>query len=216
MFEGFERRQLDGWHCIWIGRLPEELRLGSAAFDALWQLHPAKFHEVLMGGRRVKTPRWQQAYGVDYRYSGNVNRALAVPALLKPFLKWAWREIDDCLNSMLVNWYEGRLGHYMGRHRDSTGGLLKHKPIVTISLGEERIFRLRPHKGEGRKDFTAGDGTVLIIPYETNLSWTHEVPHTRNRTGRRISVTLRGMEVSEGQSQDFGKSTEPSKRPDLS
>lgn len=24
-----------------------------------------------MHGRKVKTPRWQQAYGADYRYTGN-------------------------------------------------------------------------------------------------------------------------------------------------
>ena len=40
--------------------------LHPTQFDALWQMHPQVFHEIKMHGQLVKTPRWQQAYGVDY------------------------------------------------------------------------------------------------------------------------------------------------------
>ena len=39
-----------------------------------------------MHGRAVKPPRWQQAYGADYRYTGNTNRALPVPDELAPLV----------------------------------------------------------------------------------------------------------------------------------
>ena len=69
-------------------------------------------------------------------------------------------------------------------------------PIVTISLGEERIFRLRPWKmASERVDFPAPDGTVFVLPYATNQRWTHEVPKQKRRTGRRISITLRAFEA---------------------
>lgn len=87
----------------------------------------------------------------------------------------------------------GALGHYIGRHRDSTRNMVEGAPIVTVSFGERRNFRLRPCKGKGFKDFPATDGTVFIMPYETNLAWTHEVPKSAKLRGRRISITFRAF-----------------------
>lgn len=72
--------------------------------------------------------------------------------------------------------------------------MIEGTPIVTISLGAERVFRLRPWRREGAVlDFAAVNGAVFIMPYETNLAWTHEVPHNARSTSRRISVTLRAF-----------------------
>lgn len=38
-----------------------------------------------------------------------------------------------------------------------------------------------------------GTSSVFIMPYVTNQAWTHEVPRARKRSGKRISVTLRGF-----------------------
>lgn len=197
-FEGFTRHDLDDRHTFWVGTLPDRHRLDPTAFEALWRMHPAVYHEIKMLGRLVKTPRWQQAYGVDYHYTGRVNRALPIPPLLAPLLGWAKENIDERLNGILVNWYDGSKGHYIGRHRDSTTNLVEGAPIVTISFGEERVFRLRPYpyRGVERKDFVANHGGVFIMPYETNLAWGHEVPDSRECTDRRISVTLRCFIVS--------------------
>lgn len=191
----FECHDLGGGK-FWAGQLPDALMPDSAAFESLWQLHPAEFHEILMHGRLVKTPRWQQAFGVDYHYTGKVNEALPVPSLLEPCLHWARENVDDALNGLLLNWYDGQRGHYIGRHRDSIQNMIPGTPIVTISLGEERIFRLRPWptKLEATPiDFPARNGTVFVMPWETNRAFTHEVPASTRRTGRRISVTLRGF-----------------------
>lgn len=189
----FECHDLGDGHTFWTGNLPVDLRFDATAFEALWRMHPPEYHEILMHGRAVKTPRWQQAFGKDYHYTGRVNRALPVPPLLEPLLYWSRGNVDTRLNSMLINWYDGMSGHYIGRHRDSKREMVKGVPVVTVSFGEERIFRLRPYRGEGRRDFPARDGSVFVMPYETNLSWTHEVPRARKSSGRRISVTLRGF-----------------------
>jgi hypothetical protein len=52
------------------GRLPEELLWDQSSFDAAWNAHPADKYEILMHGRMLETPRWQQAYGADYHYTG--------------------------------------------------------------------------------------------------------------------------------------------------
>jgi alkylated DNA repair dioxygenase AlkB len=191
--------QLDE-HCAFLtGTLPQELQLSEQEFEDLWHLHPAEFHEIKMHGRLVKTPRWQQAYGMDYHYTGRTNQALPVPSPLEPLLAWVKEQIDIRLNGLLLNWYDGTQGHYIGKHRDSRVNMIEGAPIVTISFGEERIFRLRPWGKPGQMDFRTTHGSLFIMPYETNLAWTHEVPHFRKYTGRRISVTFRAFSAGDEQ-----------------
>ena len=190
---GFSSHRLDDDHVLWCGRLPDDLLLDPMRFEELWSLHPQDYHEIEMHGRTVKTPRWQQAYGADYHYTGRVNRALPVPALMQPYLDWSTQTVDQRINGLLLNWYDGGRGHYIGKHRDSIKNMAMGAPIVTISFGQERIFRLRPWRQKGIHDFLADDGRVFIMPYETNRSWTHEVPKSAKYTGRRISLTLRAF-----------------------
>ena len=163
-------------HQIWFGRLPDALRFDEPTFEQLWALHPPHYHRIRMGGRWVDTPRWQQAYGADYRYTGHVNRALPVPDLLAPLRAHAQTTIDDRLNGLLLNWYQADLGHYIGRHRDKPNDLIAGAPIVTMSFGAPRTFRMRPHKGAGKHDFVLEEGAVVILPFDTNQAWTHEIP----------------------------------------
>jgi alkylated DNA repair dioxygenase AlkB len=192
--EYFERHDLDGRHSFFTGRLPESLSVDAAAFGALWSMHPDDYHIIQMHGRPVRTPRWQQAYGADYHYTGRTNTAFPVPAILEPFHRWARRAIDDRLNGLLLNWYDGALGHYIGPHHDSIKNMVPGAPIVTVSLGEERIFRLTRPKTCERYDFAARNGTVFVTPYDTNRTWKHQVPKQARNRGRRISITLRAFE----------------------
>jgi len=194
MYDGFIEQKLDDRHSFWRGRLPDALIPVEVEFEALWRMHPEEYHEIKIHGRPVKTPRWQQAYGQDYHYTGRTNAALPVTQELVTFLEWARQAIDPRLNGILLNWYDGKRGHYIGKHRDSIKNMIQGAPIVTISLGEERVFRLRPWKEPGNPvDLQARNGTVFIMPYETNLAWTHEVPKRARYTERRISVTLRAF-----------------------
>jgi len=193
MYDEFIAEQLDEQHVLFRGHLPSSLVAQDAEFETLWSLHPSEFHEIMMHGRLVTTPRWQQAYGKDYHYTKRTNIALAIPETLQRFLAWGKDRIDPRLNGLLLNWYDGQLGHYIGKHRDSTANMIDGAPIVTISFGEQRAFRLRPWRGPGMVEFPTTNGTVFIMPYETNLAWTHEVPHSARYQGRRISVTLRAF-----------------------
>ena len=183
----------DQGHEVWLGRLPDDLIPDADGFDALWDLHPEDFHEIMIHGRLVKTPRWQQAYGEDYQYTGQVNRALPVAPEMEGMFAWFKEALDPRLNGLLFNWYDGARDHYIGAHRDSTVGMLEGAPIVTLSLGEERVFRMRPWKGRGYEDFVVGNGDLLVIPFDTNQAFTHEVPKFKRYGGKRISVTARGF-----------------------
>ncbi|WP_435016589.1 alpha-ketoglutarate-dependent dioxygenase AlkB [Tundrisphaera sp. TA3] len=192
-YAGFEDYLLDDGHHFFAGRLPEHLRLDEVGFESLWAIHPDQYHVIQMHGRPVETPRWQQAYGVDYHYSGRINAALPVAEDLAPFRDWARVAIDERLNGLLINWYDGGLGHYIGPHHDSIKGMAPGTPIVTVSLGEERVFRLSHPERKLTRDFPAASGTVFVMPYDTNLAWKHAVPKLARHKGRRISLTFRAF-----------------------
>ena len=192
---GFVRHPMEDEFDFWTGVLPPAQVPTAAERAELWDSHPAEYHTILMRGRPVKTPRWQQAFGADYRYTGRVNKALPLTPLLRRLLEWTQGSMDERLNSVLVNWYDASLRHYIGPHRDATASMIEGAPIVTISLGEERLFRLRRwrRKRGGQFHFPAPDGAVFVMPYETNLAFTHAVPYFSRHRGRRISITLRAL-----------------------
>ena len=183
----------DPHHAVILGTLPPALHADPATFEHLWSLHPPEPHEIHLHGRRVLTPRWQQAYGADYHISGQTYRAHPLDPAMRPYLDYCRQAIDPRLNGLLFNWYDAAAGHYIGKHRDSITHMIPGCPIVTLSLGAPRTFRLRPYRGQGMIDFEVIDGSVVIIPYDTNRAWTHEVPRFARHTGRRISITLRGF-----------------------
>src|ERR1700733_3911460 len=167
------------------GQLPAALVWDAVEFDAAWLIHPTEKHEIMMHGRLVETPRWQQAYGADYHYTGSVNKGLPVPQLIVPLLTWVQSQIDPRTNGVLVNWYDGP-GHYIGPHHDSVIQMVYGSSIVTVSFGETRTFRLTRGKGAEAMtiDFLATNGTVFVMPYDTNRAWKHGVPKSTRYTGR--------------------------------
>ena len=193
MYPGFQLGALDAQHSLWQGRLPDGVSPNAQQFEELWALHPEDYNQIRIHGRTIKTPRWEQAYNKAYCYSGATNSALPVPEQIYPLWNWAKDTIDARLNGILLTWYDGGLGHYIGKHRDSTQNMIWGAPIVTISLGQPRVFRLRPWQGKGFQDFPTEHGRVFIMPYETNLAWTHEVPASKKHQGRRIAIALRAF-----------------------
>ncbi|HUR53983.1 MAG TPA: alpha-ketoglutarate-dependent dioxygenase AlkB, partial [Gemmataceae bacterium] len=159
-------------------------------FEDVWNLHPAEKPVIHMPGGLVETPRWQQAFGADYHFSGQTSTAAPVPPVLEPLRDWSRGAIFSQLNGLLLNWYEGP-GHYIGPHHDSTVDMIPDAPIVTISFGETRKFRLQ--RGTMKRDFEAAPGTVFVLPFATNRVWKHSVPKSTRYRGRRISVTIRAF-----------------------
>jgi hypothetical protein len=163
--------QLDVVHRVYSGRLPPDLLPSQSSLDALWELHPSEFPDVTMFGRK--------------------------PDLLDPLLSWCTEQLEPRLNGLLVNWYDAALEHHITPHHDKTTDLVKGAPIVTISLGAERVFRMRMPDAGGRVlDLAATHGAVFVMPFDTNEAWKHLVPHRARDRGRRISVTVRAFEDS--------------------
>jgi alkylated DNA repair dioxygenase AlkB len=118
--------------------------------------------------------------------------AAEVPPILQPILDWTRATIDPRINGILVNWYDAAHEHRIAQHRDSPIRRVADCPIVTVSLGAARTFRM--HVGRRAVGFRVADGDVVVIPDATNRKHGHSVPHLPEDVGRRISVTLRAFE----------------------
>ena len=189
-------------------RLPSHLVPTKEQFEALWQLHPAEYGEVKIMGKPVKTPRWQQSYGLEYRFSGLTHSAMPVPPQVQPYLDWAntLREYlapfgkDTALNQSLVNWYQDG-GHYIGFHSDDESQLAQSRRgeslVFSISLGQEREFVLRPRKGTQGETVRLAmpTGCVVVMGGRCQKTHKHAVPKVAGakgqRLGRRINLTFR-------------------------
>lgn len=189
----YERCALDAENAYFIGALPPCLLPNEAAFDELWKTHPADLATIKRYGKTISVKRWNQAYGCDYAFSGQTAEALPILPELRFFLAWAAATMDWRLNALLVNWYDGSLGHRIGLHRDEPKDLVMGAPIVMISLGSERVFGFTNPVTRKAHRFTLRPGSVLVLPYHTNLVWKHEVKEGK---GRRISITLRAIKPS--------------------
>jgi alkylated DNA repair dioxygenase AlkB len=190
-YSAFTEHVLAPGSSVYSGELPCDRGFDDAAFAELWDMHPADLPDVQFGDTRLKAPRWHQAYGRDYEFAGFVSRASPIPAILAPVVEWVRDAIDPRVNGVLVNWYDGDFEHRIAPHKDSPIGRVAGCPIVTVSLGAPRTFQLFVRRK--RVLLPTGNGTVIVIPDETNKRFAHAVPHLPGDRGRRISITLRGF-----------------------
>ena len=185
----------DSIHGIWRSKLADKQMISSSNFKRLWKLHPDEFPCIFIHGRHLRLPRWQQAYGANYYFSGRASKAQPIPGALLDFLNWGQRSIDTRLNGLLLNWYDDQLGHYIGSHRDSTKGLVEHTSIAMMSLGSTRVMRFRPVKQPDFIDIEVENGDVIVMPAQTNANFKHEIPKLKRYCGKRISITMRCFEA---------------------
>jgi len=181
---------------VFTGRLPVELVLDAEQFRTLWDMHPEEYPLARFESGVFQVPRWHQAYGRDYEFSGFVSEALPIPRILGPLVDWTRRTVDQRINGVLVNWYDGALAHRISQHKDSPIGRIPGCPIVTVSFGAQRGFQMIVRKKP--VTFEVGNGDVIVVPDATNRRFAHAVPHRAHDLGRRISVTLRGFEEDGG------------------
>jgi alkylated DNA repair dioxygenase AlkB len=108
--------------------------------------------------------------------------------------------------------------HSSGKHSDNEKQLRTNSPIISISLGATRIFRIRrkgfPEDGKIVKDLSVVNNTIVIMGGTMQKTHTHEITkigvfyiaghhmHMSRftggqkglRVGRRINITLRQFE----------------------
>jgi alkylated DNA repair dioxygenase AlkB len=169
--------------------LPDE-RAGQL-YDALWK--GTEWHQP--DNKWGKTPRLIAYYGAKpYTYSGITHYPKAIPESLYN-IKLQISEVAGCdFNSILLNYYrDGK--DSIGWHSDDEHGLGSDAIVASLSLGETRLFKIRPqscYKDIRKKiDFSLEHGDLLVMPAGFQDVYEHCIPKTAKRVNGRINVTLR-------------------------
>ena len=148
---------------------------------------------LTMFGRQMVAPRltaWYGEPGATYRYSGIARPAGAwLPPIRELALEVAkavaWR-----FNYVLVNRY--RDGNDMlGWHADDEADLGEAPVLAAISVGAERVFRMRPRRGGASSATVLGHGSLLVMWGNSQCDYKHSLPRTRQPVGERLSFTFR-------------------------
>ncbi len=195
----FTRNKMGKSSWLDCGTVPINLKPGSIQFKTLWNLHPDVHSEIVMYGKKVKIPRYQQSYLQDYKFSGAVSKQVPLPDEMLSYLKWANSLGYGDFQQVLVNWYQNG-ENYIGSHSDDESQLVENSPIVTITLcgpGEPRKFRIRAKDEQKtiQKDIETKNGDVLVMGGKFQKEFKHEIVKMTGKSalkaGARISITLR-------------------------
>lgn len=180
----------------WVdsGVLPEYLYID---FEELWSLKPEEKEKFRCFGRECTFPRYHRSFGKDYVFSGKTHRGHPILDMLidlKEFFETEYGEFQQ----VLVNWYENGLD-YISKHKDDEKQIVRDSPIVSISFGQERKFRIRDSHEKILKDINMTGNSFLVMGGEFQTHFYHEVPkvcgNKGESMGRRINITLRKFTI---------------------
>jgi len=148
---------------------------------------------IKMYGKPVKVPRlvcWYGDEGIEYRYSGVNHVGLQWTTEL---LQVKNRVVQHChhpFNSVLGNYYRNE-NDSMGWHSDNEKELGKSPAIASVSLGEERLFKIRNKKSGQTIDLMLTNGSLLFMSGNFQNEWQHCVPKVKTFKKPRINLTFR-------------------------
>ena len=144
-------------------------------------------------GRAVAAPRltaWYGDAGTAYRYSGTTRRAEPWTAVIGGLAAKVATALDQPFNYVLVNRY--RDGNDMlGWHADAERDLGPSPVIAAVSIGAERMFRIRPRQGGASVGQVLEHGSLLVMWGASQRHYKHCLPRTRRLVGERLSFTFR-------------------------
>lgn len=191
-------------------KLPMAVRPDEEDQEALYQLRPAELGEIKIMGKLIKTPRYQQAYGRPYTFSGVAHPALSIPPVLQRFVDFANRACEPMLmrdyagrqfNMILANWYTDG-NHYIGWHSDDEKELYLNQRgetlVFSISFGQQRRFLLKEKQKKGEKTkvkavtLELSDSSCIVMGGRCQREFKHSVPKEPSKAmGKRLNLTLR-------------------------
>jgi alkylated DNA repair dioxygenase AlkB len=174
-------------------RLPESDQLFAAlATGLIWEEEA-----IFIFGKWVKVPRLMCWYGdldAYYRYSGVNHQPIFWNEALQPVREKVEQQCGSAFNSVLALLYrDGK--DSMGCHADDEKELGVNPVIASLSLGDERLFKLHHKKSKETLDITLGHGDLLVMAGTLQHHWMHSVPKTKKLKTPRINLTFRKILV---------------------
>jgi alkylated DNA repair dioxygenase AlkB len=174
-------------------RLPEsDLLFTQLQAELAWQEEA-----IFISGRWVKVPRLMCWYGDNdawYRYSGVNHQPMPWTPTLQTIREKVERQCQCTFNSVLANLYRDGQDS-MGCHADDEKELGPNPVIASLSLGDERLFKLHHKKTKDKLDIILGHGDLLVMAGTLQHHWMHAVPKTKKLKTPRINLTFRKIKV---------------------
>jgi alkylated DNA repair dioxygenase AlkB len=148
---------------------------------------------IFIFGKWVKVPRMMCWYGdpdAYYRYSGVNHQPKPWSTELQSIRKKVEQQCRCAFNSVLANLYRDG-NDSMGCHADDEKELGLNPVIASLSLGDERLFKLHHKKRKEILDIILGHGDLLVMAGSLQNHWMHSVPKTKKIKTPRINLTFR-------------------------
>ena len=137
--------------------------------------------------------RWTASFGRPYRYNGPEHDFRPMWPEMNQIAAAIEKEIGFLPNNCFLNYYFENLSR-MGFHADNTEFLEPDTGIAVLSLGVERIFRVRRIENkEERYNYPLPEGSLIYMTNEVQETWHHGIPKSKVEGGR-ISLTFRKIQ----------------------
>ncbi len=156
--------------------------------EANWQRE-----RFVLFGRTVTAPRltaWYGDVGATYRYSGAAREAEPWPPLVLALAHDIAGAVAAPFNYVLVNRYRDG-DDMLGWHSDDETDLGAAPVIAAVSVGAERIFRMRPRCAGPSVGQVLGHGSLLLMWGASQRLHKHCIPRTKKPIGERLCFTFR-------------------------
>ena len=148
---------------------------------------------IKLFGKVRKIPRLQAWYAdddVDYGYSGTSLVRHDWTTNLRRLRQRIERQTGCAFNSVLANWYRDGADS-MGWHADNETALGTNPVIASLTLGQQRGFKLRHQQTRQIFELPLAHGSLLLMEGTTQHFWQHSIAKSRCARGGRINLTFR-------------------------
>lgn len=154
--------------------------------------------EIIIAGKYIKVPRLMCWYGdpeAAYQYSGVMHKPLPWSTGLLQIRERIEQLCGHHFNSVLANLYRDG-SDSMGWHADKEKELGVNPFIASLSLGDERLFKICHNKTKQTLDINLQHGDLLLTGGALQHHWRHSVPKTSREKSPRINLTFREIKFN--------------------
>lgn len=129
---------------------------------------------------------------IGYKYSNKLMKSQKLRKWMKKILDIVNEKLDTKFNGILINHYENG-NKCIGAHSDDESGLdNKNNCVASLSIGEERKFRIRDKKTKKIiKDFKTKNNSLIVMCGDFQKEFLHEIPIEKKIKKPRWSLTFR-------------------------
>ena len=152
---------------------------------------------INMFGKNILVPRLICWYGdktAIYRYSGIKHTPLP---WIEPLIELKTKleaTTQQTFNSVLGNLYRNE-SDSMGWHSDNEKELGTDPFIASLSLGEERIFKIKHRTTKEQHNINLTSGSLLTMSRSLQHNWQHCIPKCSTPKKPRINLTFRYIHI---------------------